>query len=275
MDPAMTQQTSTAGGALAVVIGGGNGIGEETARLMAARGWRLAVADLDPDAAERVAGDLGGAALALDIADAGAVERAAAAIEAAHGPVGALVVAAAVFQPVLPPAELPLEVWERTIHVNLTGTYYANRAFGTRMARQGRGSIVNIASIAAIGSVPVHAYASSKAGVVSLTLNLAGEWGRAGVRVNCVSPGSTLVPRVVERIRSGRYAADPAEFTALGRIVQPREVAESIEFLASDRASAITGVNLVVDAGWHVAGSWAQYGGVRPAPAPLQAGGAA
>ena len=178
-------------------------------------------------------------------------------------------------QPVLPPAELPLEVWERTVHVNLTGTYYANRAFGTRMARQGRGSIVNIASIAAIGSVPVHAYASSKAGVVSLTQNLAGEWGRAGVRVNCVSPGSTLVPRVVERIRSGRYAADPAEFTALGRIVQPREVAESIEFLASDRASAITGVNLVVDAGWHVAGSWAQYGGVRPAPSAVQAAGGA
>ena len=75
------------------------------------------------------------------------------------------------------------------------------------------------------------------------------------------------MPRVAERIASGRYAADPAEFTALGRIVQPREVAESIEFLASERASAITGINLVVDAGWHVAGTWAQYGGVRPAPA--------
>lgn len=257
----------TGNGDLAVVIGGGNGIGEATARLMSERGWRVVVADRDLAAAERVASAIGGAAVALDIADVTAVDAACAAIETAHGPVTALVVAAAVFQDVLPPSKLPLEVWDRTIHINLTGTYYANRAFGTRMAEQGRGSIVNIASIAAIGSVPVHAYASSKAAVVSLTLNLAGEWGRAGVRVNAVSPGSTLVPRVVERIKSGRYAADPAEFTALGRIVEPSEVAETIEFLASDRASAITGVNLVVDAGWHVASTWAQYGGVRPAPA--------
>lgn len=272
----MIGHTMTGHGDLAVVIGGGNGIGEATARLMAERGWRVVVADKDPASAERVAAGIAGTAPAtaveLDIADADAVESACAAIAAAHGPVTALVVAAAVFQDVLPPAQLPLEVWERTIHINLTGTYYANRAFGTRMAEQGRGSIVNIASIAAIGSVPVHAYASSKAAVVSLTLNLAGEWGRAGVRVNVVSPGSTLVPRVAERIKSGRYAADPAEFTALGRIVAPNEVAETIEFLASDRASAITGVNLVVDAGWHVASTWAQYGGVRPAPRRAETG---
>jgi NAD(P)-dependent dehydrogenase (short-subunit alcohol dehydrogenase family) len=158
-----------------------------------------------------------------------------------------------------------MDIWERTLQVNLTGTYLANRAFGTRMASAGGGSIVNIASIAAIASMPVHAYGTSKAAVVALTRNLAGEWGRAGVRVNAVSPGSTLVPRVEERIRSGRYAADPGEFTALGRMVRPNEVAEAIEFLASDRASAITGVNLVVDAGWDVASTWAQYGGVPPA----------
>ena len=109
------------------------------------------------------------------------------------------------------------------------------------MADEGRGSIVNIASIAALGSMPVHAYGTSKAGVVALTRNLAGEWGRAGVRVNVVSPGSTLVPRVEARVKSGRYAADPGAFTALGRMVRPNEVAEAIEFLASDRASAITG----------------------------------
>lgn len=261
-----TMARDRTGGDLAVVIGGGNGIGEATVRLMSGRGWRVAVADKDPAAAERVAAATGGHAMALDIGDAAAVDEACAAIEAAHGPVTALVVAAAVFQDLLPPDRFPLEAWERTVQVNLTGTWHANRAFGTRMARHGRGSIVNIASIAAIGSVPVHAYASSKAAVVSLTRGLAGEWGRAGVRVNAVSPGSTLVPRVAERIRSGRYAADPSEFTALGRIVQPDEVAETIEFLASDRASAITGVNLVVDAGWHVAATWAQYGGVRPPP---------
>ena len=253
-------------GALAVVIGGGNGIGEATCGLMRARGWRVAVADKDPKAAQRVAAAVGGHAFPLDIAVEDDVERVAREIDSALGPAAALVVAAAIFQDALPPAQLPMAVWERTMQVNLTGTYLANRAFGTRMAEAGRGSIVNIASIAAIGSMPVHAYGTSKAAVVALTSNLAGEWGRAGVRVNAVSPGSTLVARVEERIRSGRYAGDPGAFTALGRMVRPTEVAEAIEFLASDRASAITGVNLVVDAGWHVAATWAQHGGVRPAP---------
>ena len=251
---------------VAVVIGGGNGIGEATCRLMHERGWQIVVADKDRRAAERVASDTGGHAVALDIAVAADVERAASDIESARGPVAALVVAAAMFQDVLPPDQLPMDVWERTMQVNLTGTYLANRAFGTRMAAAGSGSIVNIASIAAIASMPVHAYGTSKAAVVALTRNLASEWGRAGVRVNAVSPGSTLVPRVEERIRSGRYAANPADFTALGRMVRPNEVAEAIEFLASSRASAITGVNLLVDAGWDVASTWAQYGGVPPAP---------
>src|SRR5688572_12162078 len=253
---------------VAVVIGGGNGIGEATSRLMASRGWRVVVADRDVAAAERVASAIDAAAIAIDIASEADVERAASRIDASEGVPTALVVAAAVFQDVLPPAQLPLDVWEQTIHVNLTGTWLANRAFGTRMAKQRAGSIVNIASIAAIGSMPVHAYGSSKAGVVALTRNLAGEWGRAGVRVNVVSPGSTLVPRVEARVASGRYAAHPGEFTALGRMVRPNEVAEAIEFLVSDRASAITGVNLVVDAGWDVASTWAQFGGVRAAPAP-------
>ena len=253
---------------VAVVIGGGNGIGEATSRLMASRGWRVVVADRDLAAAERVARAIDGAAIAIDIASEDDVERAAASIDASEGVPTALVVAAAVFQDVLPPAQMPLDVWEQTIHVNLTGTWLANRAFGTRMAKRRAGSIVNIASIAAIGSMPVHAYGSSKAAVVALTRNLAGEWGRAGVRVNVVSPGSTLVPRVEARVASGRYAAPPGEFTALGRMVRPNEVAEAIEFLASDRASAITGVNLVVDAGWDVASTWAQFGGVRAAPSP-------
>lgn len=258
-------------GAIAVVIGGANGIGAATAQLMAARGWRVVVADRDVEAATRVAGPLGGHAVYLDIAKAEQVDAAAELIAHDIGLPYALVVAAAVFQPAVPPSELPMAVWDETIAVNLTGTYLANRAFGTRMAASGKGgAIVNIASIAAIASMPVHAYGPSKAAVVSLTRNLAGEWGRAGVRVNVVSPGSTLVPRVEERIRSGRYAGDPGGFTALGRMVKPNEVAEAIEFLASDRASAITGVNLVVDAGWDVAQTWAQHGGIRAAPGAAQ-----
>ena len=251
---------------LAVVIGGANGIGEATCRLMVTRGWRIVIADRDIEAAQRVAQDIGAVAVAMDLANEDDVDRAASAIMTSEGLPNALVVAGAVFQDVLPPERLPMDVWQRTMQVNLTGTWLANRAFGVPMATERRGSIVNIASIAALGSMPVHAYGTSKAAVLALTRNLAGEWGRAGVRVNAVSPGSTLVPRVEARVKSGRYAADPGTFTALGRMVRANEVAEAIEFLASDRASAITGVNLVVDAGWDVASTWAQFGGVRAAP---------
>ena len=255
---------------VAVIVGGGNGIGETTAGLMAARGWSVAVADLDETSAARVARDVGGRAYQVDIGSEQSVDALAEAVPSDFGRVDALVVTAAIFQDNVPPDALPVAAWERIVHINLTGTYLLNRAFGTRMARRRTGAIVNVASIAALGSMPVYAYGTSKSAVVALTSNLAGEWGRAGVRVNCVSPGSTLVPRVAERIRSGRYAAHPGEFTALGRAVEPNEVAEAIEFLASSRASAITGVNLVVDAGWHVASTWAQHGGLRPPPAEAE-----
>ena len=254
--------------ALAVIIGGGSGIGETTALLMHERGWRVVVADLDADAAARVAVQTGAVSLQVDVSDEVSVERAAADIERNSGPVSALVVAAAVFQDLVPTEHQKKMVWDEVLAVNLGGTFLANRIFGGYMIERGRGSIVNIASIAALGSMPAEAYATSKAGVVQLTRNLAGEWGRSGIRVNAVSPGSTLVPRVEERLRSGRYAGDPGEYTALGRMVRPREVAEAIEFLASKRASAITGVNLVVDAGWQVASTWTQFGGVRPRATP-------
>lgn len=250
---------------LAVVIGGGNGIGAATARLMRERGWRVIVADKDLSAAKNVAEELDSQGYGADISEEASVEALVAEIEDSVAPVSALVVAAAAFQDIVPTEDLKIEVWERILRINLTGTFLANRTFGKRMLARRRGSIVNIASIAALGSMPAEAYGTSKAAVVHLTKNLAGEWGRSGIRVNCVSPGSTLVPRVEERLKTKRYAADPGEFTALGRIVQPSEVAEAIEFLASERASAITGVNLVVDAGWQIASTWTQFGGVRPA----------
>jgi NAD(P)-dependent dehydrogenase (short-subunit alcohol dehydrogenase family) len=250
--------------ALVVIVGGANGIGAETASLMVERGWRVVVADLDGRAANRVATEIGATGMTMDIADETSVEDTVATIEKDIGPVSALVVAAAVFQDIVSTEHQQKLVWDQVLSVNLGGTFLANRSFGRHMIERGQGSIVNLGSIAALGSMPAEAYATSKAGVVQLSKNLAGEWGRSGIRVNTVSPGSTLVPRVEERLKSGRYAADPGEFTALGRMVRPREVAEAIEFLASDRASAITGVNLVVDAGWQVASTWAQFGGVRP-----------
>jgi NAD(P)-dependent dehydrogenase (short-subunit alcohol dehydrogenase family) len=253
---------------LAVVIGGGNGIGEACCRLMAERGWRVAVVDLQFEAAQAVASEIGGFAYRADLGDNAAIDQLAADIERAHGPVYALVVAAAMLQERLAPKAFPMELYRKFLQVNIEGTFNADRAFGQLMARRGGGSIVNIASILGHASSPIHAYGPTKAAVLSLTKNLATEWGRSGVRVNSVSPGATLVKRVLAR-PAGRYSNDIDKQMALGRRVQPNEVAEGVEFLLSDRASAITGVDLLIDAGWMAATTWGIYGGV-PEASPLE-----
>lgn len=246
---------------LSVVIGGANGIGEACSRLMSERGWRVVVVDLDKSAAASLAEELGGAAYDVDICNLTAMEQLADDIEREHGLVSSLVVSAAAFHELFPPDNFPPELWRKVIQVNVEGTFNSNRVFGARMAKSGNGSIVNVASILAHGSSPQHAYGPSKAAVVNLTRNFAAQWGRSGVRVNSVSPGPTIVPRILARA-PGRYAKDIDSHMALGRRIQPNEVAEGIEFLASDRASAITGVDLLVDAGWLAASTWALYGGV-------------
>jgi NAD(P)-dependent dehydrogenase (short-subunit alcohol dehydrogenase family) len=134
------------------------------------------------------------------------------------------------------------------------------------MAQNRRGSILNLASIAGMRSTPLHAYGPMKAAVIRLTENLATEWGRSGVRVNCLSPGPVLTPALQQAIDQGqRDKARMEASAASGRIVAPLDVARAAAFLLSDDASAITGVNLPVDHGWLVANSWASFGGVREA----------
>jgi NAD(P)-dependent dehydrogenase (short-subunit alcohol dehydrogenase family) len=255
-------------GRLAVVVGGGNGIGAATAKLLHSLGWKLAVADIDTEAAKRIAAECDGFGLHVDVLDAASIARAAAAVEDACGPCYAMVSAAAIFAPRQPPEDLPIEVWDRIVQSGYRGTYVANVEFGKRMARRGAGAIVNISSM--VGQRPNHghAYYSAKAAVNMLTEGMAGEWGRSGVRVNAVSPGFVAVPRMVENIRAGsRYAVSPAEVSALGRLVEPEEVAQVIAFLLSDGSSAVTGANIAVDAGVLAVNGWAVHGGVPPARA--------
>ena len=253
-------------GKLAVILGGGNGIGAATARLMKQRGWRVAVADLSLEAAQSVGAEIDGPAYGIDVADQPAVEKLAADIEEQHGPVHALVVCAAMFQERYAPEDFPMDVYRKILHVNIEGTFFANRVFGVRMAKRGGGSIVNVASVNGHKSSPTHAYGPTKAAVINITQNMASQWGRSGVRVNSVSPGATLVARVLAR-KPGRYAQDMDSLIALGRRIQPEEVAEGIEFLVSDRASAITGIDLPIDAGSMAANGWSLYGGIPPSMA--------
>ena len=121
------------------------------------------------------------------------------------------------------------------------------------MAKRGGGAIVNIASTAGMRSMPLHAYAPAKAAIISLTECLAAEWGPLRVRINCVSPGFTHTPAMKAAFEAGtRDQAIIISNMALGRLVEPDEVARAVGFLVSDDASAITGINLPVDCGFLV-----------------------
>ena len=264
----MTLDTTEGRGRLAVVIGGGNGIGAATCTLLHQRGWRIVVADIDLDAAETIAGQCEGHGVKIDVLDAQSIADAAASIEAQHGAIHAMVNSAAIFAPQMTPELMPIDTWDRIVQSGYRGTYVSNVEFGRRMAAHGAGAIVNISSM--VGQRPNHghAYYSAKAAVNMLTEGMAAEWGRSGIRVNAVSPGFVAVPRMVANIKEGkRYAVSPVEVSALGRLVEPSEVAESIAFLLSDKASAITGANLAVDAGVLASNGWVVHGGVPPARA--------
>ena len=253
-------------GRIAVVTGGASGIGRSCAELLAAQGALVVVADIDPASATVVAAAIAGRVYSIDVGCAPELESLAALIERDVGPVDMLVNAAGIIQgAALAPEELPLDAYDRVFGVNLRGTYAACAAFGQRMAKRRRGAILNIASIAGMRSTPLHAYGPMKAAVIQLIENLATEWGRSGVRVNCLSPGPVLTPALQDAIDKGqRDRARMEESSDSGRLVMPYEVASAAAFLLSDEASAITGVNLPVDHGWLVASSWTSFGGVRP-----------
>lgn len=250
---------------IAVITGGASGIGHACAREMATRGAQIVLLDRDRHV-EATAREFRGRGFVADVTDEDAMRRCAEQIESEIGPVEILVNSAGVLQQPLPPDQLSMKVWDEVIRVDQRGTYLTSVVFGKYMAKRGHGAIVNIASIVASRSVPLHAYAPAKAAVVAITECLAAEWGPAGIRVNAVSPGHTRTPALQDAIDKGeRDVATLERNNALGRMVEPVEVARAIAFLASSDAGAITGVNLPVDCGWLVTGSWHSYGGLRNA----------
>jgi NAD(P)-dependent dehydrogenase (short-subunit alcohol dehydrogenase family) len=251
---------------LCVVTGGASGIGAACVRHLVQRGDRVVVVDLPGAWDQAKIGVEVAAVYAGDVTDESRLRQLADQIQAEHGPVQSLVNSAGILQKRLPPEQLSMSLWDRVIAVDQRGTYLASVVFGESMARRGSGAIVNIASITASRSVPLHAYAPAKAAVVAITECLAAEWGRSGVRVNAVSPGYTLTEALQAAIDCGdRNPEDLVSQAAMGRMVEPAEVADVVGFLLSTAARAITGVNLPVDAGWLVGSTWTTYGGIPPA----------
>ena len=251
---------------ISVVTGGASGIGAACVRELAGRGDVVVVVDRDPAKAREVAMEVGGKAYTADVGDENNVEACADAVERECGPVDVLVNSAGIIQVPVRPHDLPMQAWDDVVRVDQRGTYVACVAFARRMIARKRGSIVNIASIAGMRSMPLHAYAPAKAAVIAITECLAAEWGPSGVRVNAVSPGYTLTPALKNAIDRGeRDVSSLTANAALRRLVDPAEIARVVAFLASDAASAMTGANVPVDCGWLAGTSWSTYGGLREA----------
>jgi NAD(P)-dependent dehydrogenase (short-subunit alcohol dehydrogenase family) len=248
---------------LIVITGGSSGIGAATAVVIAETGRRVVVVDMNSAVASPHPAILY-YDRSVDVSDQASVRAAARAIETKFGPVSGLVNAAGILGKMHVAEKIRIENWNREFDVDLRGTFLAAREFARFMLQRGRGSIVNIASIAGLVSAPAHAYAAAKAGVIQLTTTLAAEWGPRGVRVNAVSPGFTRTAALEAGMQSG--VLDPTLMTqhaALGRLVEPAEIGRAIAFLIGPESSAITGINLPVDAGWLCGSPWEAYGGLR------------
>jgi NAD(P)-dependent dehydrogenase (short-subunit alcohol dehydrogenase family) len=248
-----------------LVTGGSRGIGAATAILLAQQGLRVVITDIAPE-------PLANTQVILwpdvfDVASEAGVVRGIAGIEAAHGPIIGLVNAAGVFGKMHAAERVRMDNWDREINIDLRGTFLVARSVGVRMAQRRQGSIVNVASVAGMTSGPIHAYTAAKAGVIQLTQTLAAEWGRAGVRVNAVSPGFTRTVALEAGIASGALNKDHlSRNAAMNRLVEPIEVAHAIAWLLSPASSGVTGINLPVDAGFIAGCTWDAYGGLREAP---------
>lgn len=244
---------------VAIVTGGGRGIGREIVRTLAGAGAHVAIADLDEATASEAAADVASLnrrslAVRTDVADRGSVNAMTDAVLAAFGRIDVLVNDAGICINTSVEDGTP-EDWSRVIEVNLNGTFWTSQAVGRVMLARGSGSIVNIASMSGLivnWPQPQAAYNASKAAVIHLTRSLASEWASRGIRVNAVSPGYIGTEMTKRGMNTPGWGETWMSMSPLGRMGTPADVAYAVLYLASDAAAFATGTNLVVDGGYTI-----------------------
>ena len=245
-------------GRVAIITGGGHGIGKAYAARLATEGAKVVIAELDGASANAVAAELtaqGFDAIAVqtDVANEASVNNMAQQTIARFGRIDVLVNNAAIFATVpmsrSPFDQISVEEWDRMMSVNVKGTWLASRAVVPQMRKQAYGKIINVSSGTALKGSPsrIH-YVTSKAGILGFTKTLANEVGKDGICVNCVAPGSTLSEENPDDDIS-KMRAQAANTRALKRVQTPEDLTGAVVFFASADSDFITGQTLVVDGG--------------------------
>ncbi|MEQ8701523.1 MAG: SDR family oxidoreductase [Bauldia litoralis] len=244
-------------GKVVIVTGGASGQGEAACRLFAAEGASVVVADWNADGATRLADEIGGVALRVDVSREDDVVAMIALAETRFGRLDVLFNNAGVGHSesarfkMASIVETPGEDWDNILAINLKGCAMGCKHAIPLMVRGGGGAIVNNASIMGIAGVPgADAYSAAKGGMISLTRVLAVEWVGKGVRVNCICPGPVATGMTAPMMETEEGRREVIGLSPAGRVATSEEVAKVAVFLASDDTSFVNGVILPVDGGW-------------------------
>jgi NAD(P)-dependent dehydrogenase (short-subunit alcohol dehydrogenase family) len=237
---------------VALITGGGSGIGKATCALFAREGAKVVVVDLKKEAAEATANEVGGKAFAADVSKAKDAEAMVAFAEKSFGRLDVIFNNAGVFHPqddsVTNTTE---EIWDFVINVNLKGVFLGCKYAIPAMLRAGGGSIINTASFVAVmgAAAPQIAYTASKGGVLSMTREIAVEFARRNIRANALCPGPVETPLLAELLSDPARRQRRLVHIPPGRFARAEEMAHAVVFLASDESSYVNGSTFLVDGG--------------------------